>query len=166
MSGPIVYIDSEGNEYILDPGYTYDLDDGETVTVNDDGTIQVVELAEVTVTATINKSSGDIALEVVTLTGDTQAATFNGIQLASEADDVLGSLGDGFTIASIIAGGLPAAIRIIADLYNGDQISLNDVIKLFFAVLAALGMAFGVSELLELLTAIGATIWDVIDLLN
>jgi len=165
-SGDILYIDGDGNEYILAPGETYDLDDGETVTINEDGSVQVVVLPEVTVTATINKSTAEIALSAMTLGEDTQTATFSAIQYASEAEGVLESLGNGFTIASIITGGLPAAIHIIRDLYNGSQISLHDVISLFFAVLAALGLAFGMSELLELLVDIGATIWDVIDMLN
>lgn len=75
---------------------------------------------------------------------------------------MLENISGGFTIASIIVGGLPSALNIIRDFYNGNQISLKDALNLFFAVIAALGMYFGLSEFIAFALSLGATINDVI----
>ncbi|OKS88177.1 hypothetical protein [Mucilaginibacter polytrichastri] len=165
-SGDIVYIDQDGNQYVLPKGGTYTLDDGQVVTISDDGTVQNTTLPTVTVSATITPSTGEVFLSAFTLGADIQSTTFSGVQLATEGIEVLENLGSGFGVASIIAGGFPSAVNIIISLYNGQQISLKDAVNVFFAVIAALGLYFGISEFVSFVLALGATINDVIQAMN
>jgi threonine dehydrogenase-like Zn-dependent dehydrogenase len=165
----VVYKDKDGNVIMdvhLNPGESATLPDGSVVVANADGTITqtAVPLGEVTVTATADPSTGEEALEAVNLAGDVQVVTYNGIQYATEAEAVLTGLGRGFTLVTVLAGGLPAAWKILKALFTGGEISFNDVVSLILALIAAAALIWGIGELAELLLAIGATMWDILQL--
>jgi hypothetical protein len=74
---------------------------------------------------------------------------------------------------SIVAGGVPAALNLLRDLFNGNKINTEDLVSLGIAILAAFALYGGFVELgiflkllIDLIISVGGSVWDIWSLLH